>query len=43
MAVEFNNALAGNLTLPQIELVGYVARLDASGMDEPALRRLYLR
>jgi hypothetical protein len=44
IAVECKNWLAGNGSLPEIELVGYIARLTARGMSADNTRReLYLR
>ena len=43
MVVEFKNWSTGISALPQIEVVGYVARLNATGMNDEARRQLYLR
>jgi hypothetical protein len=43
MTVEFKNWSTEISALPQIELVCYVARLDATGMNDEACRQLYLQ
>jgi hypothetical protein len=43
MTVEFKNWSTGISALPQIELVCYVARLNATGMNDEARRQLFLR
>ena len=44
MVVKFKNWSTGVSALPQVELACYVARLNATGMDEDnACRQLYLR
>ena len=43
MTTEFGNWMTGITSLPQIELICYVARLNARVMDEEACRELYLR
>lgn len=43
MTTEFKNWMTGTSSLPQIELVCYVARLNARAMSEEARRQLYLR
>jgi hypothetical protein len=43
MAVEFKNWSMGITALPQIELVCYVAHLDARGMNDEAHQQLYLQ
>ena len=43
MAVKVKNRSTGTTSLPQIELVCYVARLDARGMDDDIRRQLYLQ
>ena len=42
MTVEFKNWSMGISALPQIELVCYVARLNATGMNDEARRQLFL-
>jgi hypothetical protein len=43
MTVEFKNWTTGISSLPQIEVVGHVARLNATGMNDDARRQLYLQ
>ena len=43
MTTEFKNWMTGISALPQIELVCYVAGLNARAMNEEAHRQLYLR
>ena len=42
MTTEFKNWMTGITSLPQIELICYVARLNARVMDEEAHQELYL-
>ena len=43
MAVKVKNWSTGTTSLPQIELVCYIVRLDARGMDDNIRRQLYLQ